>query len=90
VTGGAALRPHYDYHPLHQQADGDEADLAIVEPVIDLIISSARKHLGCRCKIQSSLKQGFFALGWIEANLHYYMYPHKGIARFLWVQIYPL
>lgn len=62
----AALGPDQNNHAAGERPDRDDADLAIVPPVIDPVVCVAFKHFGGRREIQPAFAQRRFALDRIE------------------------
>lgn len=93
MSGQSALRPNDDDHSLAEELDRDNANLAIVEPVVLLLDPPTGKDLRSIDKIEPSLLQRLFPLGRIEGDFHvvyiapksidvYTLMPHCGSAGF--------
>jgi hypothetical protein len=63
-----------NHHARVQQTDGDEARLAVIEPIIFNRHPRAAKHATCIGKIQSAPRKGFVRLCRIIADLLFCYY----------------
>jgi hypothetical protein len=71
VAARAALGPYDDDHSAVEETGADPADLVVVEPIVDHRHRVAGKHpLGVNREIETPMRQGPIALGWVEGRFH--------------------
>jgi hypothetical protein len=77
AAGRAARCPDQNDTSLGQMANRDEPFLAVVLPVINAGGSSTGEDLAGISEIQPALRKSLGALGWVEADVHVFLYTHK-------------
>jgi hypothetical protein len=66
----AASRPNQDNHPISQKADRDDADFAVIAPVVCSLRNSAGKNLIGVFEIEPALPQSPVTFCGIVGNRH--------------------